>query len=222
MTPRTKKATREDGLRRIRRTPSASGDSRGRAGLVAAESWICPGIEQVVEKASEGDHDAADDDAAHHEWIIARADRAHDRVAHTGPGEDLFDEKGTGEKGGKRETNQTDDWEQRIPERVAAQNLALGESLETRGADVIGGKHVEKSGALIPRDHGGREQHQSERGQREMRQTIEEPPPESQILVHRIDRTPDGKDRQPIGKGEQRENREPEIRHRKEKEGDPT
>src|SRR6266853_1461164 len=158
MTPSTKKATREDGRRRIRRTPSASGDSRGRASLVAAESWICPGIEQVGEKASQSDHDAADDDAAHHEWIIARADRAHDRVAHTGPREDLFDEKGTGEKSRERQTNQTDDWKQGVAEGVAAQNLALGEALETSGADVIGGKHIEQSGALIPRDHGGRQQ----------------------------------------------------------------
>src|ERR1700730_220855 len=97
MTPSTKKATREDGRRRIRRTPSASGDSRGRAVLVAAESWICPGIEQVGEKASECDHDGADDDAAHHELIITRADRADDFVAHTAPSEDLLDEKGAGE-----------------------------------------------------------------------------------------------------------------------------
>src|SRR6202049_3365147 len=143
MTPSTKKATREDGRRRIRRTPRASGDSRGRAALGAAESWICPGIEQVGEKASKRHHDAADHDAAHHEWIIARVDRAHDRVAHTGPGEDLFDEKGAGEKSGEREADQTDDRKQRVAERVAAQNLALGESLETGGADVVGGKHVE-------------------------------------------------------------------------------
>src|ERR1700686_4754560 len=194
MTPSTNKATREEGLRRIRRTPSASGDSRGSAALAAAESWICPGIEQVGEEASERDHDAANDDAAHHEWIIARADRAHDRVAHSLPGEDLFDEKGTGEKSGERETNQTDDWKQRVAERVAAQNLALSESLETRGADIIGRKHIEKSGALIPRDHGGRQQHQSERGEREMVEAVDESSPESHVLVHHIDRAPNRKD----------------------------
>jgi len=162
------------------------------------------------------------DDAAHHEWIIARADRGHDRVAHSLPGEDLFDEKSTGEKSGERETNQTDDWKQRVAERVAAQNLALSESLETRGADVIGRKHIEKSGALIPRDYGGRQQHQSERGEREMAQSVDESSPESHVVVHHIDRAPNRKERQPIGEGEQCEDCEPEIRHRKEKEGDPT
>src|SRR5450759_5085685 len=102
MTPSTKNATREDGLRRMRRTPSASGDSRGHVGpLVAAKSWVCQGIEQVGEKASERDHDAADDDAAHQERIVARADRVDHRVSHSRPGEDLLDEKSAREKSGK-------------------------------------------------------------------------------------------------------------------------
>src|SRR5206468_12125027 len=110
--PNTKSATRDDGLRRIRRTPSASGDSRGRAGLVAAEPWVCPGIEQVGEKTSNGDHDAANDHASHRQWIIACGDGVDDGESHSGPGEDLLDEERTGEKRGKRESDQADYREQ--------------------------------------------------------------------------------------------------------------
>src|SRR3981081_2593005 len=99
MTPSTKNATREERLRRTRRTASPRGDSRSRIGAVLpAKSWVCQGIEQISEKASECDHDAADDDAAHHELIVAGPNREHDRVPHALPREDLLDEKSAGEQ----------------------------------------------------------------------------------------------------------------------------
>src|SRR2546429_1978932 len=98
MTPSTKSATRDDGLRRIRRKPIASGDSRGRATLVGAESRVCPDIEQVGEKTSNRDHDAADDDSPDDEWIITGGDGVDDGIAHTWPGKDLLDEECAGQK----------------------------------------------------------------------------------------------------------------------------
>src|SRR5258708_5456361 len=140
MTPSTKSATREERLRSTRRTASPSGDSRRRIGaLLPAKSWVCQGIEQVSEKASESDHDAADDDAAHHELIVPRPDRVHDSGTHTGPREDLLDEKSAGEQSGERQADHRDDRQECVAEGVTAQNLTLGETLESRRTDVVGG-----------------------------------------------------------------------------------
>src|SRR3954468_6788258 len=104
MMPRTTAATRDVRLRRIRRTMSASGDSRGRAALVRAESWIGPGIKHVGEKTAQRHHDAADDHRADYQWIVAGTDAVDESVAHPGPGKNLFDEDGAGQQGGERQS----------------------------------------------------------------------------------------------------------------------
>src|SRR5438105_5075264 len=152
ITPSTKSATREERLRKIIRRVRPSGDSRGRGGLVTAESGVSPGIEQVREQAAESDHNAADDHSADDERIVARTDCVDHCVAHSGPGEDAFDEKRAGEKRREGKTNQGDDWQQRVSQRVLAENLALRQTLEARSADVIRREDVEKCGALITCD----------------------------------------------------------------------
>src|SRR6266550_8291384 len=101
MIPSTTSAARDALARRIRRTPSARGDSRGRGALAGSNSWVCPSIEQIGQDASEGHHDAADDHSANDERIIARADGVDDGESHPGPGKDLLDEERAREQGGE-------------------------------------------------------------------------------------------------------------------------
>src|SRR2546423_8211696 len=219
--PSTTSATRDDGLRRMLRTVRPSGDSRGRPGLAAAESWVGPGIKQVGKKTSKRDHDTADNYAAHNQWIIARADGIDDSVAHAGPRENLLDEKSAGQERGKGESHQGDNRQQRVTQRVTPQDLTLRQTLETCSADVIGGQHVEQSGALVARDGGRSEEGQRQRWQREMLQAIGDASGEAHVVVHdRIHRTTDGKNRQPVGERQQRQNRQPEIRHREKQQRD--
>src|ERR1044072_431397 len=121
--PNTSTAMRDDRLRRTARTPSPRGDSRGGAGSVRAEPWVCPGIEEIGDQTAEGDHDTANDDAADDEWIIARADGIDDGVTHAGPRKDLLDEKGAGQQCRKRQSDQRDDRQQRVTQRVTTQHL---------------------------------------------------------------------------------------------------
>src|SRR2546423_14464294 len=139
ITPSTNSAMREERLRRIPRTVSPSGDSRGCAPLVGAESWVGPGIKEVGEQASKSDHDAADDHATYNERVIARADGVDDGVAHSGPGEDPFDEERAGQKRRERETDQRDGRQQSAAQRMAPEYLTLRQTLEARRSDVVGG-----------------------------------------------------------------------------------
>src|ERR1700694_3549542 len=150
----TTRATRDDLARRMRRTPSARGDSRGRAGLVSSESWVSPGIEQIGDNASNGHHDAADDHSPYDEGIVASADGVDNCETHSRPGEDLFDEKRAGEESGEGKPEKTDDWKECVAQRVPAEDLALGESFHTGGANLVSGKYVEQRGPLIARHAG--------------------------------------------------------------------
>src|SRR5688572_7364641 len=125
MIPSTTSAARDVFQRSSQRTPSASGVSRGRAGLMIPESWVCPGIEQIGEQASQRHHDAADDDSTDDERIIARADGVDDGESHSRPGEDLLDEERAGEESRKRKSDQADDRKERVAQRVPSQDLAL-------------------------------------------------------------------------------------------------
>ena len=55
-----------------------------------------------------------------------------------------------------------------------------------------------------------------------MPEPVDDSPSESHVVVHhRVHRTTDREDRQPVGEREKRQDREPEIGHRKKEEGDP-
>src|SRR4051812_41260715 len=138
ITASTKSATRDEGLRMIWRTPSASGDSRGCAVLVVTEPRVGPRIEQIGEQTSQSDHDAAYDHSTDDERVVAGADRADDCQSHSRPRKNLLDEEGAGEQSGEREPDQRDDGQQRVAQCVAPQNLAFGQSLQPGGADVVG------------------------------------------------------------------------------------
>src|SRR6188508_62693 len=155
-------AMRDDRLRRIARTVSPSGDSRGRATLVA-DAGVGPGIEQIGDETAEGYHDAADDHTSDEKRIITRADGVDDGVTHPRPGEDPLDEKCAGEQRRERQAYQRDRGQQRVAQRVTAQNLALGESFQARRADVVGREDVEERGALVPRHGCRREKNQGQR-----------------------------------------------------------
>src|SRR6266550_3531400 len=137
MSPSTMRAMREDLPRRRRRTVSASGDSRGRAGLASANSWVCPGIEQIGEKTSNCHHDAAEDHSTDDEGVVAGSDCGDDRESHSGPHKYLLDEEGAGEESGEGESKQADDWKQCVAQRMAAEYLALGQPFQPRGPDVV-------------------------------------------------------------------------------------
>src|SRR5688572_893790 len=128
MIPSTTRAMRDDLARRIRRTPSARGDSRGRGALMGAKSWVCPGIEQVGENAPKRYHDAAEDHSTDDERVVAGADGVDDGEPHSRPGEDLLDEKRTGEESREREPDQTDDRKECVAQHVSPEDLPLTES----------------------------------------------------------------------------------------------
>src|SRR5882762_10315938 len=214
MTPSTNRATRDDGLRSMLRTPTPSGDSRGRATLVATDSWIGPGIKQIGEEAAKRDHDAADDYSAHNERIITGADGADHRQPHPRPRKDLLDEKSAGEKRGERKADQADDRKEGVTQRVTPQNLALGEPFEPRGTYVVGGKNVEQRRSLISRHDRGREDRESERRQKEVAQAINGPAPPAHVFMHYgISRSTNRENRQPVSQREQGEYGQPEVRH---------
>src|SRR5258705_8065574 len=120
MIPSTTSAMRDNLPRRSWRTTSARGDSRGRAGLASAKSWVCPGIEQIGEKTSSRHHDAAEDHATDDERVVAAADRIDDGESHARPRKYLLDEERAGQQCGKREAKQADDWKERVAQRMAS------------------------------------------------------------------------------------------------------
>src|SRR5688572_3717823 len=129
MIPSTTRAMRDDLARRIRRTPRASGDSRGRGALMGAKSWVCPGIEEIGENASECYHDASEDHSTDDERVVASADGVDDGEAHSRPGEDFLNEKRAGEESGEGEPDETDDGKECVAQRMSPENLAFGQSL---------------------------------------------------------------------------------------------
>src|SRR5258705_8404062 len=97
MIPSTTSATRDNLPRRSWRTTSARGDSRGRAGLASANSWVCPGIEQIGKKTSSRHHDTAEDHTTDNEGVVAGSDCGDDREPHSGPREYLLDKERAGQ-----------------------------------------------------------------------------------------------------------------------------
>src|SRR5881394_2322471 len=135
ITPSRTSAIREERRRKSVRTVRPSGDSRGRAALMTAESGVGPGIEQVGEQTAKSDHDAADDHPTDDEGVVARADGVHHRVSHSWPGEDALDEKRSGEKRGEGEPDQRDNRQQCIAQRMASQDFFLRQTFQSRGTD---------------------------------------------------------------------------------------
>src|SRR5581483_9500546 len=113
------------------------------------------GVEHVREKVYGDIREANGQDAALDDIVVAVADGGDGEAAESGPGKDRFRHDGAGEQRAELQSNDGQHGDERVAERVAIDDVALGHALGARGADVVLAEFFEHGCAHHAGEDGG-------------------------------------------------------------------
>src|ERR1700694_45668 len=147
---------------RSRAEPPPCPPPEGEGNSAVADTRIQKGVGDVHHHVRGHDQERAKQHRAHHERNVEGKDGVDRLLADAGPREHAFDHDHAGEEIAEIHPELADDHGQGVGNGVFLDDLALGQSLGPRGADVIALQDVEQAGAQQPRVIGGATQAQGQ------------------------------------------------------------
>ena len=126
-----------------------------------------------IEEIDEDDDAGDQQDAALESGIVAPADRLDQPFADTRPGEDRLGEDGAGQQRADLQADHGDDGDERVAQRMDADDAEGREALGAGGAHIILLEHLEHRGARHARDHRERDGAKHDGRQNEVAHRVE-------------------------------------------------
>src|SRR5918996_3010324 len=100
-------------------------------------------VQDIGKQVAKDDGEATHHHEGEHEWVVALHDGQHAQLAEPWPREDRLRDHRAGQESGDAQSEQRDDRDQRIAERVLERHPRRGEALRLCGADVVLVEHLE-------------------------------------------------------------------------------
>src|SRR5216684_1256525 len=145
-----------------RSSTSSSGRSAGPVsdamaaghGAVDAQARVDGVVEQVDDQVDDDEEKGDQHEIGRHDGNIGKADRLDDEDAHAGPLKDGLGDDGEGDDRAELQPGDGDHRNQRVLERMAEIDGAVGEAAGARELDVVGAQDLEHLGAHQAHDQG--------------------------------------------------------------------